>query len=265
VEDLDDAYGMDYLDDPEEQHDSIPDSQVPGEDQAENAVENDTTVNPLKRRLPDDFTASDIKENVPPKHHRRTPANPTSKRPATLLEIRESLSFLVEETLIPDSQLSASDAESDNEAAKRPMAVTRSDTSMSTESFGSNHNSVVNRLTRIRSQDDAADSRPVAFQAASASTGSMFKVPKLLRRATNLSTTSNSSSTSNSASNSTTENAVRVGGSKKSNIHYQAREAERKRIVGAAEKKRNAQVKKKVISTGRSILGLLRSHGSGFE
>jgi len=66
-------------------------------------------------------------------------------------------------------------------------------------------------------------------------------------------------------SNSTTENAVRVGGSKKSNIHYQAREAERKRIVGAAEKKRNAQVKKKVISTGRSILGLLRNNGSGFE
>lgn len=256
---------MDYLDEPETQPDSVPDSQIPAEGQAATESENTIAPNPLKRSLPDDFTL-DTKENVPPKTHRRTPANLVSKRPASLAEIRASLSFLTEEPLVPDSQLSGSEADSDNETSDRIAFITRTNTLISTESFDSvSSNTVVNRLTRTRSEDDASLSRPLAFQAAGSNSGLMFKKPNLLRRTTNLSTTSSTSSTSNSTSTSTTENAVRVGGSKKSNIHYQAREAERKRIVDVAEKKRNAQVKKKVKSTGRSILGLLRGGASGFE
>ena len=59
---------------------------------------------------------------------------------------------------------------------------------------------------------------------------------------------------------------MRMGGSKKSNIHYQAREAERKKIVEAADRKRKEEVKKSVRGKGRrSMLGVLGSYNSGFE
>lgn len=84
-----------------------------------------------------------------------------------------------------------------------------------------------------------------------------------MRRATtNLSTTSN---TSTGTTTPTGGEGVRRGGSKKSNIHYQAREAERRKVVDASDKRRKEEVRKSVLTKGRqSVLGSF-GRTSGFE
>jgi mediator of replication checkpoint protein 1 len=109
----------------------------------------------------------------------------------------------------------------------------------------------------------------LAFQAPTTGTTSGgFKVPSLLRRATtNLSTTSTTSTGTTTPTTTPTKGGVRRGGSKKSNIHYQAREAERKKLVDASEQRRKERVKKTVLGTGRqSVLGSLGgAKFSGFD
>jgi mediator of replication checkpoint protein 1 len=261
IEDRDEFNGLDYIDRPEQE--SIPESQT--EEAAEAAEDSDSSKDShsLKRKLPDEFDDESVgKENVPPRNPRRTYADDSSKRPTSLAEIRESLSFFLEDSIVPDSQIDLSDHEEDSDLSLS-FSFNRTDTNTSTDSFSS-RTSVINRLVRTDSEDSMT-SKPLAFQTGSAATGPTFKVPSLLRRATNLSTNSNSS-TGTSNSSRSNESGVRMGGSRKSNIHYQAREAERKLVVDAADQKRKAQVKNKVMSSkGRSILGLLRKGDSGFE
>ena len=182
-------------------------------------------------------------------------------RPTTIAEIRESLSFLVDEPLVPDSQHSDSEDEDEDNDAMDVDATT--ETSRQGESRRVlQRASVVNRVSTARAENEDPHG-PMAFHAPTSTSTSTFKVPSLLRRATNLSSTSNSSG---GASTATTETNVRMGGSKKSNIHYQAREAERKKIVEAADRKRKEEVKKSVRGKGRrSMLGVLGSYNSGFE
>jgi mediator of replication checkpoint protein 1 len=263
IEDREEFNGLEYMDRPEQE--SVSESQVEEiMEPREAAEESDAsqTSAALKRKLPHGFEEAVGKENVPPRNPRRTYPDDSSKRPTTLAEIRESLSFFLEDSIVPDSQIEQSDEEDDLDFG-RPFSVTRSDTNTSNDSMSS-RTSVVNRLARTDSQDSLT-SKHLAFQAGSSATGPSFKVPSLLRRATNLSATSNSSTRTSNSSGSN-ESSVRMGGSKKSNIHYQAREAERRRVVDAADQKRKAQVKKTVMSSkGRSILGLLRKGDSGFE
>jgi mediator of replication checkpoint protein 1 len=180
---------------------------------------------------------------------------PTLRKPSTLAEIRESLSFLVEEpSMIPDSQYDDSDSEGDE---KRPSAtITARTTSRAT---------VIDRLSLSRqstlSETSATSLAFAALPKAGATSG--FKVPSLIRRATsNLSNSTTTGSTTSSAGSSFTEPTVRRGGSNKSNIHYQAREAERKKIVEAAEEKRKAGLRRRVRAGGNSGLkgALAKSH-----
>jgi mediator of replication checkpoint protein 1 len=173
------------------------------------------------------------------------------------LDIKEQLSFLSEDSVIPDSQAYGSSDEADEE--EYTLAFTRTNTSISTDSTGSK-SSIVNRLHRKQVLEDDS-SRPLAFQTSSGISG-LKKLPSLLRRTTNLSTTSESS-TSTGTSN---EKSIRLGGSKRSNIHYQATEAERRKTVVAAEQKRKDHLKKTVMSVQRtSIMGMLQKSGGGFE
>jgi mediator of replication checkpoint protein 1 len=212
---------------------------------------------------------------------RRRPADETSKRAKTLAEIREAVSFLIDEPLVPDSQVSGSEAGSDYEDEDEDEAsddgkdrienvITTTRVRRQTTILRTVRPSIINRLsmTRTHSEDDIA-SGPLAFHAPIAgSTSGGFKVPSLLRRATtNLSTTSNTSSGTTTPSAGGAESGIRRGGSKKSNIHYQAREAERKKVVDASERRRKEEVKKTVLGTGRqSILGSFGvGKHSGFE
>jgi mediator of replication checkpoint protein 1 len=261
------------LEEVDEQPESVPDSQDASGAVMELSNEHAPAaapVNPLKQRAAQEHEQFGGKENIPPMGHRRRADVGTSKRPATLAEIREAVSFLIDEPLVPDSQVSGSESGSDHEGDSgddqdhRTVRIRREVTA--TTVLGNARASVVNRLSIVHTHEENTGSGPLAFHSAAATSLSGFKVPSLLRRATT--SLSNASTTS---SNSTTpapsaDNGVRRGGSKKSNIHYQAREAERKKIVEASDRRRKEQVKKSVIGKGRqSVLGGLGTKGLGFE
>lgn len=213
---------------------------------------------------------------------RRRPADETSKRAKTLAEIREAVSFLIDEPLIPDSQMSGSEAGSesgsDYDGAEQNasddgdddgLEITITRNSRRTTVLRTVRPSIINRLSMNHSQaEDDTPSGPQAFHAPTAgATNGGFKIPSLLRRATtNLSTTSNSSSGTTTTVQKGNESGVRRGGSKKSNIHYQAREAERRKVVDAGKERRRESVLKSVVGTGRqSVLGSFGKAASGFE
>jgi mediator of replication checkpoint protein 1 len=206
--------------------------------------------NPLKRKSPSDSQ----KENRPPPNLRRTAASDNlTRKPITLADVQNSVSELLEDTriMVPDSQFSDSEGEDESLA---PNALSRKP--------------IVDRLTLSRtssiSEAAPADGN-LAFHALSRSnTGPGFRVPSLIRQATsNLSATSNSQRSSGAG---TPAETVRRGGTGKSNIHAQAREAERRQMLEKKDSKRKEALRKKV-SAGRkggmrSVLGDL---AGGFE
>lgn len=228
---------------------SIPDSQTL-----------DTTMpsaNPLKRKSTD----SQEKENRPPPHLRRTAASDAlTRKPMSMADIEHSVSELLEDprVVVPDSQyLSDSDDDLDvglpthTEESAKPVVVDRlslSRTSTSSTTTGS--------TTTMDAH--------MAFHASAASTNVPgFRVPSLVRRATsNFSTVSERSGGSGASTPS--ESNVRRGGTGRSNIHAQAREAERRAVMEKAESKRKEALQKKAgkARRQRSVLSRL---GGGFE
>ncbi|KAF2193804.1 hypothetical protein K469DRAFT_551309 [Zopfia rhizophila CBS 207.26] len=206
-------------------------------------------VNPLKRKAAD----SQEKENRPPPHLRRTaPADNLTRKPITIADVQHSVSELLDDPhFVPESQYS--EPESEDEASIPVKPVSRKP--------------IIDRLSLSRtasigSNADAASN--MAFHAPSAGAHQPgFRVPSLIRRATsNFSTTTSASS---SGANTPVEGSgVRRGGTGRSNIHAQAREAERRAALEKSEARRKASLKKKVGAARgkRSVLGCL---DGGFE
>jgi mediator of replication checkpoint protein 1 len=255
IEDFQPTDGLDWLF--HEDSVQVLGSQIDSQDQSgQNEAQH---VPSLKRKISDVIVTSSAKENLVPETEN---AGQVIFKKPKLSDIREQLSFLTEDSIIPDSQRLFSDDEEDLEQELLPHFLTRTDTSLSTDSNGSRA-SIVNRLHR-KNEIEEEESRPLAFSASGAKHTSQFKIPSLLRRATNLSTTSESSTTGTSQGSN--ERSVRQGGSKKSNIHYQSYAAEKRKVVDAAESKRKAQLKRTVMSAkGRSIISVLRNSNHGFE
>ncbi|KAL6702904.1 hypothetical protein ACN47E_000805 [Coniothyrium glycines] len=207
-------------------------------------------INPLKRKSPDSQ-----KENRPPPHMRRTPASDDfTRKPITLVDIQNSVSELLEDSrmIIPDSQYSDAEEE-EAESSYRP----------------SRKASVIDRLTLSRSctmEEVVGGDANMAFHAPSRATAAPgFRVPSLIRQATsNLSAGSQRSS----GASTPTEGVVRRGGTGRSNIHAQAREAERRALLDKKEGKRKEALRRKV-EGGRKRAGGIRSVlgdlGGGFE
>ncbi|KAF2655229.1 hypothetical protein K491DRAFT_630538 [Lophiostoma macrostomum CBS 122681] len=225
---------------------TIPDSQI---------TSTTAPVNPLKRKSPD----SQEKENRPPPHLRRTAASTTlARKPITIADIQHSVSELLDDprVMVPDSQFSESESELEIEDA--PAAI---------KAAARKPRAVIDRLTLSRTasieSNDTAVAGNMAFHAPGAGAHQPgFKVPSLIRRATsNLSIVSTGSS---GASTPTEGSGVRRGGGARSNIHAQAREAERRAAVDKVERRRKEHLKKKVgMARGkRSVLGCL---DGGFE
>ncbi|KAK8167841.1 MRC1-like domain-containing protein [Phyllosticta citrichinensis] len=278
IEDHDDDDDIDLLDGPgdDSQTPVIPDSQ---ENTAN--VEQQTTApaeagpsNPLKRKSP---SAQDSEDQRPPARLRRTAATtsmpPPLRKPTTLAEIRESVSSLIEDPSVQETDVSDSDSDAGDDGPSKPATATANDGS-DTGSMASRRTArpIVDRLSLSRSSTAATvdTSQPLAFHAPASSTHRPgFRVPTLLRRATtNLSTTSTTSdASSGSGSAAAAANAeVRRGGNKKSSIHYQSREAERKKVVEAAERKRREGLKKRVgVGRKSGLAGYLGAGGGGFE
>jgi mediator of replication checkpoint protein 1 len=206
--------------------------------------------NPLKRKSP----SGSQKENRPPPNLRRTAASDNlTRKPITMADVQHSVSELLEDTriMVPDSQYSESEDDDDSPA---PNAATRKP--------------IVDRLSLSRTSsmcEATAENGNLAFHApARSSNAPGFRVPSLIRQATsNLSATSDSRRPSGAG---TPAESVRRGGTGKSNIHAQAREAERRQVLDKKEGKRKEALKKKV-NAGRkggmrSVLGDL---AGGFE
>lgn len=214
----------------------VPDSQIA-----------DTPMNPLKRKSPG--VDSQEKENRPPPHLRRTAAaDAMIRRPISAADIKDSVAELLEDPrdVVPDSQyISLSDSEDESSTVTRKERI------------------VTNRLSRTPSlATESSTTSNMAFQAPSAGSVGGFRVPSLIRRATsNLSAASERSTSSMVKSN---EGGVRRGGTGKSNIHAQAREAERRAVLEKVEGRRKEALKKKAgMARGkRSVLSRL---GGGFE
>jgi mediator of replication checkpoint protein 1 len=169
------------------------------------------------------------------------------------------VSFLIDEPhAIPESQFSVSESEDEDDGARHAPA----------------HRAIIDRLSLSREtssiNSNAKSSGALAFYAPSAvSHQPGFRVPSLIRRATsNLSAkTSTINSTTSSGTTTPVEGTgVRRGGSGKSNIHYQAREAERRAALEKAEERRREKVRKRVVKgSSRSVLGVLGAGDGGFE
>ena len=228
-------------------------------------------VSANKRRVVEDDDAS---YDRPPAKQRRTQGS-TFKRPTSLLEVQESVSFLLEgpHAYFPADAMAlelSSDSEHD-EAEFEDRAddsdddlVTAEEARQNDGGFAPNPMSmeakampaprlpasqrrtapkpaVVDRLSlkRMSSASESAHSRTA--WAAGPTTGG-FKVPSLLRRATTNST-SNANERGVSTPNLTREGSgVKMGGTKKSSLAYQARAEERRAIVeaGARQREENA-------------------------
>jgi len=255
--DFDDEGEYDYLNMPEKELDmndsqsqsqedvqgdviAVPDSQA--------ASQNLSAPNsPLKRKSQDSQ-----KENRPPPHMRRTTASESlARKPLTADDVRDSISELIEDTriVIPDSQLS--DAEDDHE----PAFVSAS------------RKPIIDRLTLSRQstvEESVSADTNLAFHAPSRAAATPgFRVPSLIRQATSNLSVSSERSVGNSAPK---ESGVRRGGTGRSNIHAQAREAERRALLEKKEGKRKEALRKKV-EGGRKqgMRSVLSDLGGGFE
>ena len=238
----DDDDDLDFLDLPAEDSFRVePDTQEGPESQSQSALPESTLG---KRKRPLQESAPDKANIRPIAAARRTQ---TTKKPATLAEIRESVSFLIEEpgsiNIAPDPSSSASDDESNPQEPKgnprrRPNP---------------NPNPIIDRLSLKRAESATVSSASrLAFHDPSTTNPSIggFKVPSLLRRATtsNLAADNNhgittmvTASTERAAGGGEKGDFVRRGGTKKSSVNYFAREMEKSRVIEGVERRRKEQ------------------------
>jgi mediator of replication checkpoint protein 1 len=236
--DVDGEASQSQSDEAKEGEISVPDSQT---------VDAAAPINPLKRKSTD----SQEKENRPPPHMRRTvlPDN-MSRKPMTLADVQHSVQELLDDNriVVPDSQYSDSDSE---------LEIVPSETT--------SRKPIIDRLSmsRTASNSESAVDSNLAFVAPAAGVHQPgFRVPSLVRRATsNLSAVSTSTS---GVSTPVEGTVVRRGGTGRSNIHAQAREAERRAALEKVEKKRKETLKKKV-GKARGQRSVLRCLDGGFE
>ena len=231
-----------------------------------------------KRKRPLEPSAEDI-ANRPPPHLRRKPASAMSKKPATLAEIRETVSFLTEtheyDSFHEDAAVEGEEDHAEQMDEDQPETPAEDDgaapNNPKEDSFiprTHNHNHprrtrgpVVDRLALLRqassnSATTASASTRFAFHAGAGKDPAAnigFRPPPLLRKTTNGSSASGSSS---SAADSRRAAKAPPGGaaiSKKGAVNYYtaAREQERERSIRAKER-----------SGGSNIAALLNKHGS---
>lgn len=204
---------------------------------------------------------------APPKraaaNERRTKS---SRKPATLGEIRETLSNLIDEpssnSVIPATDYGSSDDDDEGEnsgSSNKENANPRR--------RGGSARPVVNRmaLKRQGSSNASGGGGKMAFFAggpssSSGANGGSFKVPALLRKATTnslISTGSSASGGNSSASGGFGEDAkIKKNAGKKSGVSYLARETDRRAKVVEGEKRREERKFKAVKGRVKAVGGL---------
>ncbi|KAI4735191.1 hypothetical protein E4T50_14286 [Aureobasidium sp. EXF-12298] len=279
IEDRDEAGDVDFLDglDVNDDAEMVDSQQQPSASQP-NASQagNEEQSNALKRPA-DALELSQSSQQEQPLQKkkavaasslRRSGLSDTFRKPKSLAEVRDSLSFLIDD---PSNEELASEILLSSDEEREVRAVSSEPRAPASARRVPAKDSIIDRLTLKKQASssiaEAADSNLAFTSLSQQSRGSIsFKPASLLRKAT----VNNSSFTENRAPpalNREGSSGIRNGGSKKSSINYQAREAERQEIVQKAAKRREENVKK-IAGLRRKAggaLGALGRVGGGFE
>ncbi|KAF7183641.1 hypothetical protein CNMCM7691_003920 [Aspergillus felis] len=254
--DSDDDVGFDFLDDEQDPGSQEDSSQGVASDapQQQSAAEESN-----KRKRPLEPSAEDI-NNRPPPHLRRKPASAISKKPATLAEIRETVSFLTEtpeydsfhEDASIDDVDEAQHDEDDSGSAQEQPKETFAVPSHPRRTRGP----VVDRLALLRqassnSATSASSSNRLAFFAGGGN-DMTFRPPPMLRKSTSNSSSSSTSSKSDSSKR-VTKPAVGASVAKKGAVNY---------YTAAREREREREIRAKNRSDGSNITALLNKHAT---
>ncbi|KAJ9490386.1 hypothetical protein VN97_g2899 [Penicillium thymicola] len=258
---VDDDFNIDFLDEEEDASQG-----GASQDPASGEQSNDATSDGQNRKRPLEPSAEDA-TNRPAARLRRTPASAMSKKPATIAEIRETLSFLTETPEYDSFQDDASlgDAEHEQEDEDTPGGdegdddQAQSDTTFAKPTHPRRTRGVVvDRLALLRQASSnsatgtntgSANSK-LAFHSGSGGEGPIgFRPPQLLRRVT----TGSSSSSSSSASNRVSKAAA--SGPKKGGAVNS--------YTAAREREREKELRIKQRSGGSNIAKLLGKHTGG--
>ncbi|KGO66427.1 hypothetical protein PITC_067230 [Penicillium italicum] len=257
---VDDDFNIDFLEEEEES------PQGASQDPTSREQSNDTASDAQNRKRPLEPSAEDT-TNRPAARLRRTPASAMSKKPATIAEIRETLSFLTEtpeyDSFLDDASLD--DAEHEQEDEDTPGTEEGDDDHPHADSTFAKPSHprrtrgvVVDRLALLRqassnsatgTNSGSANSK-LAFHSGSGGDGPIgFRAPQLLRRVT----TGSSSSSSSSASNRVSKAAA--SGPKKGGAVNS--------YTAAREREREKELRIKQRSGGSNIAKLLGKHTGG--
>ncbi|GIJ99369.1 hypothetical protein Aspvir_001499 [Aspergillus viridinutans] len=255
--DLDDDNGLDFLDDEQDPRSQEDSSQGVASDAPQQQSAADESN---KRKRPLEPSAEDI-NNRPPPHLRRKPASAISKKPATLAEIRETVSFLTEtpeydsfheDASIDDVDEAQHDDGDDSGSAQEQPKETFAVPSHPRRTRGP----VVDRLALLRqassnSATSASSSNRLAFFAGGGNDLS-FRPPPMLRKTTTSSSSSSTSSKSDSSKR-VTKPAVGASVAKKGAVNY---------YTAAREREREREIRAKNRSGGSNITALLNKHAT---
>ena len=233
-----------------------------------------------KRKRPLESSTSDI-TNRPPPHLRRTKADKLSKKPTTLAEIRETLSFLTEQpeydSFHEDAGIDVDNGPTgDNEEEMDVSQEDQPPRRMSHDGFTipphprRTRGPVVDRLALLRqassnsaSSSTSASTRPAFYSGSdvdfSASMG--FRPAPLLRKATGSSTSSSGSSVSSTTSK-TAKASTGPTAAKKGAVNYYTAARERERERELRTKQRTGPSNLSALLSRRSGLGALGGRGN---
>ncbi|KAL5360262.1 MRC1-like domain-containing protein [Aspergillus floccosus] len=253
--DMDDDGDLDFLDYEEPTESQETSSQdVNTEPQQET-----TTEESNKRKRPLESSTEDV-NNRPPPHMRRKPASAMSKKPSTLAEIRETVSFLTERPEYDSFHEDASVDYDDQEGEEGALSSTpeREETPAPVHPRRT-RGPVVDRLALLRQASSnsasSASNNRLAFHAGSGADASNigFRPPPLVRRTTGSSTSSISSKSSDPSRRVSKPAASGVSIAKKGAVNY---------YTAARERERVREIRSKHRSGGSNINALLSKHAS---
>ncbi|KAJ5116182.1 hypothetical protein N7456_000530 [Penicillium angulare] len=266
---FEDDFELEFLEENESASQNEPSQDVATEEQQTGDDDDDSK----KRKRPLEPSGEDA-TNRPPPNLRRTPASAMSKKPATLAEIRETLSFLTEtpeydsfhEDASLDEDEPAVEGEEDGDISGADEAAHSDDAnSQPKEDFAKpshprrTRGPVVDRLALLRkaSSNSATGSSTgsgntkLAFQAGNKNDGPIgFRPPPLLRRVTTGSSSSSNTSTTTNRVSKAAPSGPKKGGAVNS-------------YTAAREKERERQLRTKQRTGGSNVAKLLNKHAGG--
>ncbi|CAD0094025.1 unnamed protein product [Aureobasidium vineae] len=280
IEDRDEADDIDFLDglDVDDDVEMVDSQQQPSASQPTASQAGDEEQSNTLKRPADALEPSRSSQQAQPLQKKKSIASASSlrrsglsdtfRKPKSLAEVRDSLSFLIDD---PSNEELASEILLSSDEEREVRAVSSEPRAPASARRVPAKDSIIDRLTLKKqassSIPETADANLAFSSLSQQAKGSFsFKPASLLRKAT----VNNSSMGENRAPpslNKEGSSGIRNGGSKKSSINYQAREAERQEIVQKAAKRREENVRK-IAGLRRKAGGALVALGSvggGFE